>query len=81
MHQQEGFLSCDYHIDGDCVDIIIKFKDEPSFDAWVEVPDHHKLARMLDIYRSRNYWEAVRTTDAQAAPSSLEWDVIDPTNY
>lgn len=81
MSAQEGYLECTYQISEDCVDIIIQFKDEPSFDAYAEVPDHDKLAKMLDSYRSRTYWEAVRTTDAQAAPSSLEWDVIDPKFY
>jgi hypothetical protein len=81
ISRHEGFLSCAYEIAGDCVDITIKFKDEPSFDAYAEVPHHNELAKKLDVYRSRNYWEAVRTIDAYAAPSSLEWDVIDPLLY
>lgn len=81
MSQHEGYLSCTYEITGDCIDITIKFKDEPSFDAYAEVPNHDELAKRLDIYRSRNYWEAVRTTDVHADPSSLEWDVIDPLHY
>lgn len=79
--QHEGFLSCVYEIHGDCVDFTIKFKDEPSFDAYAEVPNHNLLAKMLDPYRSRDYWQAVRTTDAEADPSSLQWDVIDPATY
>ena len=81
MSKQEGYLSCTYQISDDCVDITIKFKDEPSFDAYADIPDHHLLAKMLDSYRSRNYWKAVRTKDAHADLSSLEWDVIDPENY
>ena len=70
-----------YQIVGDCIDITIKFKDEATFDAYADVPEHNQLAKMLDDYRSRNYWEAVRTTDPEAALTSLEWDVIDPANY
>ncbi len=81
MSQQEGYLSCTYQISGDCIDITIKFKDEPTFDAYADVPEHNQLAKMLDRYRSRNYWEAVRTTDPEAALASLEWDVIDPACY
>ncbi|MBS0648117.1 MAG: hypothetical protein JSS10_02695 [Verrucomicrobia bacterium] len=81
MIQHEGYLSCVYEIRGDCVDIRIQFKDEPSFDAYAEAPNHDQLAKMLDPYRSRNHWQAVRTTDPKADPSSLEWDVIDPATY
>lgn len=81
MSQQEGYLDCTYQISEDCVDITIQFKDEPSFDAYVNVPEHHKLAKMLDRYRSRTYWKAVRTKDLQKDPDSLEWDNIDPVSY
>jgi hypothetical protein len=50
MSKQEGFLACTFQISGDCVDITIKFKDEPSFDTYVNVPEHHQLAKMLDRY-------------------------------
>lgn len=81
ISRHEGYLSCTYEIRGDCVDITLQFKDEPAFDAYVAVPNHHKLPKMLDAYRSRSYWEAVRTTDPHAHHSSLKWDVINPAAY
>ena len=81
MREQAGYLSCTYAVSGDCVDITIKFNDEPSFDAYVKVPEHHQLAKLLDSYRSKNYWKAVRTLQVHADPSTLKWDLIDPANY
>lgn len=74
--QQTGFISLTYYLDqagGDCVDITIKFKDDETFDAWVDIPCHDDLLKELDSFRSRNYFEAVRTQDEMVEPSSLEW--------
>lgn len=76
LSQQIGFISLTYSLDRaavENVDITLKFKDEETFDAWVEIPIHDVLLKELDAYRSRDYFEAARTEDEQVAPSSLEW--------
>ena len=80
MREHAGYLSCTYTITQDCVDITIQFQDEPSFDAYVNNPSHHQLPKMLDPYRSRNYWKAVRTLHPVDS-DSLQWTQIDPSHY
>lgn len=80
---QEGFVSITYSQDfdaQDCMNITLKFLDDPTLDAWIAVPIHEDLIQALDPLRSRNYWEAVRTGDENVSPSSLEWMVIKPEN-
>ena len=63
ISRQNGFVSIVYAVqkNSDCVDIILKFKDDPSLDAWLAVPDHDDLIQSLDRYRSRDYFEAARS--------------------
>lgn len=75
LKQQEGFISITYTIKGDCVDITLKFEDEKTFDAWCEIPEHNTLIDELNPYRSRDYFEAVRTDNEHADPLTLEWEI------
>ncbi len=79
ISKQPGFVSIEYLADPkepDCLFIALKFKDGATFDAWCAVPEHDELVGALDSFRSRDYWEAVRTNDGESKPSELFWDVI-----
>lgn len=78
--QQPGFVSIVYDInqkEKDLIDIVLKFQDDDTLDAWIAVPIHDNLIKALDVFRSRDYWEAARA-DEHADPSSLEWMIIRP---
>jgi len=45
---------------------------------WIAYPSHDELVNALDAYRSRSYWEVVKTQDEQISPSTLEWMIIKP---
>jgi hypothetical protein len=61
--------------------ITLKFKDEPTFDAWCEIPEHDKLLDVLHPYRSRDYFEAVRTDNEIADPSTLNWETYNSQSF
>lgn len=84
VQQQEGFISlvaAENVESPDCIDITLKFSDENTFNAWVDVPEHDTLIKELDPYRSRGYWKAAFTTDEAADPAALAWDnyYLNPT--
>ncbi|MFA6916095.1 MAG: hypothetical protein WC222_06840 [Parachlamydiales bacterium] len=79
VQNQDGFISLSYeeNIESpDCMDLTLKFKDENTLNAWIDVPDHDDLIKELDEYRSRGYWKAVYTTDDAADPAKLNWELI-----
>ncbi len=72
--KQPGFISLAYNKrKGDRIDLKLQFENEERLDAWRAVPIHDKLIKDLDTHRSRDYWEAAFTNDADADPSTLEW--------
>lgn len=72
--KQPGFISLVYNRqEGDRVDLKLQFENEELLDAWRAVPIHDQLIKDLDPHRSRDYWEAAFTNDANADPSRLEW--------
>jgi hypothetical protein len=81
ISQQKGFVEISFHYsqyERDCVNIFLVFTDQETLDKWVAHPFHDKLIEGLDIYRSRDYWEATCTEEKSIDPSSLKWDVIKP---
>ena len=77
--QQKGFVSLTYKVHPDvydCIHLTLKFKDDKSLAAWVELPSHDEIINELDGYRSRKYWEAASTEDENIDPSNLEWETI-----
>jgi predicted O-methyltransferase YrrM len=81
ISKQEGFVSIDYTQDQkerDLIDIELVFQNEATLEGWIAVPEHDGLIKALDVYRSRSYWKAVRTTDLDADSSTLEWTIIKP---
>ncbi len=79
IRKQPGFVSIEYttvHKEPDCLFISLVFKDGPTFEAWCAVPEHDALIGELDRFRSRKYWEAVRTDNGKEDSSRLNWDVI-----
>src|SRR5258706_5606759 len=64
ISQQKGFISITYREnteDLDCLDITLKFADDQTLQDWIAVPNHDELIQELDLFRSRNYWKAVKT--------------------
>ena len=82
ISQQEGFVSIAYTThqnSSDCMNITLKFKDEKTLNDWIAVPIHDDLIKALDAYRSRDFWEAAKTDNDHAEPSTLEWTIIKPS--
>lgn len=82
ISKQPGFVSIEYDADSDspdCMFITLKFKDDATFNDWCAIPEHDDLVNALDAFRSRDYWEAVRTDDENAKPSRLKWEIIKPS--
>jgi len=79
ISQQEGFISITSHANHDCMNITLKFKDAETLNAWIAVPIHDALIKALNLYRSRNYWEAVKTDNEYEDPTSLEWMTFSQT--
>jgi predicted O-methyltransferase YrrM/heme-degrading monooxygenase HmoA len=80
ISKQPGFISIKYsqsQKERDLMDIELVFENEATLEAWLAVPDHRDVIKSLDIYRSRFYWKAVRTTDLQADPATLDWTTIE----
>lgn len=69
MSQYEGFILFEHtKTEGDSVLLLLKFKDEPTFDRWVNYPGHDDLVNALDPFRSRDYWEVKKEGE--------EWQII-----
>ena len=80
ISKQDGFVSIKYsqnQKERDLMEIELVFQNEAALEAWLVVPNHDDLIKSLDVYRSRNYWKAVRTSDLLADPSTLDWTTID----
>lgn len=81
IKEQKGFISLTREQnkdEKDCIDILLAFEDDATLDDWIAHPRHDELVDALDPYRSRSYWEAVRTNDPALDPASLEWMTIEP---
>lgn len=77
MSEQPGFIDFTYTLDSvDLAALVLKFKDQATFDAWCNMPVHDEVIKELDRYRSRNYWQFVKTEDQLTDPSKLNWTVI-----
>lgn len=76
VSRQPGFISMSYTIneeERDRIDIVLKFQNEATLNAWAELPIHDEFVTDLDAYRSRDYWEAVLTEDTLLDSTQLEW--------
>lgn len=76
VSQQPGFISLSFTINGeesDRMDVVLKFQDEATLNAWAELPIHDEFVTALDVYRSRDYWEVVLTEDESVDATTLEW--------
>ena len=78
ISKQDGFESivCEKLPNDEGCYIILKFRDQKTLDAWVAVDVHEDLVNALDPYRSRDYWEVVKTEDENADSKNLEWEKI-----
>jgi hypothetical protein len=76
IQKQEGFISLSYSKCPkvvDCIDLILKFQDEVTFKLWASLETHEELIRALNLYRSRNYFEACLTLKEHPSIHELEW--------
>lgn len=79
MSQQVGYVAVVHDAnkdEGDCVNVIVKFKNEEALNNWAMHPEHDLLVNALDRYRSRDYWEAACPADEEIPHSMVKWDRI-----
>lgn len=79
ISKQAGFASIAYskHTDNaDRIDISLKFEDETTFNAWLEVPMHDELIAALDMHRSRGYWEFAKMLGDCGDDSRVRWTAV-----
>jgi len=77
ISKQQGFISIEAKINEHhgYAFITVKFDSASNLEKWIAKPEHDVVDN-LDDFRTRNYWEAVRTENESDKPEMLSWKKI-----